>query len=73
MTLKTFNVDGNVYSKFSNFCKEHGISMSRQIQLFMESQIEEEPEAKKEYLEKLERIRKGKFISVKSFAERYRL
>ena len=39
----------------------------------MQSIIETEPEAKKEYLEKLERIRKGKFISVKNFAERYGL
>ena len=73
MVLKTFNVQEEVYSKFSHFCKEHGISMSKQIQIFMESQVEEEPEAKKEYLEKLERIRKVKFIRVKSFAERYGL
>ncbi len=73
MAIKTFNVDENIYFKFSNFCKEHGISMSRQIQLFMESQIEQEPEAKKGYLEKLEKLRKGKFIRVKSFAERYGL
>jgi len=73
MVLKTFNVEEAVYSKFSHFCKEHGISMSKQIELFMESQIEEEPEAKKEYLEKLERIRKGNFIRVSSFTERYGL
>jgi len=73
MVLKTFNVQEAVYNKFSRFCREHGISMSKQIDLFMESQIEEKPEAKKEYLEKLERIRKGKFIRVKSFAERYGL
>ena len=73
MVIKTFNVNGDVYLKFSTFCKEHGISMSKQIQIFMESQVEDEPETKKEYLEKLERIRKGKFIKVKSFAERYGL
>lgn len=71
MALKTFNIREEVYRKFSHFCKEHGISMSKQIELFMESYIE--PEAKKEYLEKLERVRKGKFIRVKSFAERYGL
>ena len=73
MVLKTFNVQEQTYHKFSKFCKEHGISMSKQIELFMQSVIETEPEAKKEYLERLERIRKGKFISVKSFAERYGL
>lgn len=73
MVLKTFNVEEEVYSKFSKFCKEYGISMSRQIQLFMESMIEQEPEAKKKYLEKLNRIRNGKFIKVNNFAERYGL
>ena len=33
--------------------------------------MKKQQEEKKEYLEKLERIRKGKFIRVKSFAERY--
>ncbi|MBN2051898.1 hypothetical protein JW756_00160 [Candidatus Woesearchaeota archaeon] len=73
MALKTFNVQEDVYNKFSNFCKGHGVSMSKQIEMFMESMLEEEPEAKQEYLEKLERIRKGKFIRVKSFADRYGL
>ena len=73
MAIKTFNVNQDVYVKFSAFCKEHGMSMSKQIQMFMESQVEDEPEAKREYLQKLERIRKGKFIKVKSFAERYGL
>ncbi len=73
MALKTFNVQEEVYSKFSSFCKGHGVSMSKQVEMFMESMLEEEPEAKKEYLEKLERIRKGKFIRVKSFADRYGL
>ena len=73
MALKTFNVQEEVYSKFSNFCKGHGVSMSKQVEMFMESMLEEEPEAKQEYLEKLERIRKGKFTRVKSFADRYGL
>ena len=73
MVLKTFNVQAEVYDKFSSFCKEHGISMSKQVEFFMESVVEEEPEAKKEYLRKLDRIRKGKFILTKSFAERYGL
>ena len=73
MVLKTFNVEEDVYKQFSRFCKEHGLSMSRQVQLFMQSQVVDEPEAKREYLEKLQRIRKGKFIAVKSFAQRYDL
>ena len=73
MAMKTFSVGEEVYSKFSKFCKEHGINMSRQIELFMESMIEQEPEAKREYLEKLDKIRNGKFIKVSNFAERYGL
>ena len=71
MVIKTFSVNEIIYNKFSSFCKEHGISMSKQIEMFMGSFIDNEPEAKKEYLEKLERIKKGKFISVKNFAEKY--
>lgn len=73
MALKTFNVQEETYDKFSGFCKEHGISMSKQVEIFMQSMVEEEPEAKREYLKKLERIRRGKFVHVKSFAERYGL
>jgi len=47
--------------------------MSKQIEMFMISMTEEEPKAKQEYLEKLERIRKGKFIRVDNFANRYGL
>lgn len=73
MALKTFNVQEETYDKFSSFCKGHGVSMSKQVEMFMESMLEEEPEAKREYLEKLERIRKGRFIRLKSFADRYGL
>ena len=47
--------------------------MSRQVELFMESMIEQEPEAKREYLEKINKIRKGKFIKIGNFAEKYDL
>lgn len=76
MVLKTFNVQEAVYKKFSNFCKGHGISMSKQVEMFMESFIGEEPEAKKEYLKKLDRIRKQKTIQVGSLEDlqnRYKL
>lgn len=74
MVLKTFNVQENVYGKFSHFCKEQGISMSKQIEMFMEAMIEEEPEAKEEYLQKLDRIRKQKTIligNLENFKRRY--
>ena len=71
MALKTFNIEEGVYRKFSDICKGNGMSMSKQVEFFMKSVVEEEPEVKKEYLQKLERIRKGKFIRVHIFAGRY--
>jgi antitoxin component of RelBE/YafQ-DinJ toxin-antitoxin module len=74
MVLKTFNVDKDIYQEFSSFCKSHGISMSKQISLFMQSQVEDEPKAKKEYLKKLNRIRKQKSIHIgnlEDFRKRY--
>ena len=35
MTIKSFNVEDETYTKFSNYCKGNGISMSRQIDFFM--------------------------------------
>jgi len=69
MVLKTFNVQEEVYKRFSSFCKQHGISMSRQVQFFMESMVEEDPEAKQEYLKRLERIRRQKTIPIRSLEE----
>jgi hypothetical protein len=73
MVLKTFNVDADTFSKFSAACKENGLSMSKQIQFFMQSMVEEEPNVRAEYQEKLDRIRKGAFIRVDSIAQRYGL
>lgn len=73
MVLKTFNVEEAVYHKFSAMCKEYGISMSKQVETFMRAMTEQEPKARKEYLERLDRIRQGKFIPVNSLAERYKL
>ena len=64
MALKTFNLDDETYRKFSEYCRENGISMSKQINIFIKTQLEEDPKVREEYLRKLERIRKGKFIRV---------
>ncbi len=64
MVLKTFNLDDETYKKFSEFCKENGLSMSKQIDFFIKAQIEESPKIRVEYLKKLETIRRGKFIKV---------
>jgi len=71
MVLKTFNIDEQTYKSFSEFCREHGISMSKQIEIFIKCQIEEEPKIRKEYLEKLDKIRKGNFVKVTDFKKRY--
>ena len=68
MVLKTFNLEPETHAKFANFCKEHGISMSKQINLFINAQIAEEPKVREEYLKKLKNISKhGKFIKFNSF------
>lgn len=73
MALKTFNISPVIYKRFYEACKRHGISMSKQVELFMASQVETEPKARKEYLARLGVIRKGKFISVDRFSKRYGL
>ncbi|MEM4398088.1 MAG: hypothetical protein QW757_05715 [Candidatus Woesearchaeota archaeon] len=76
MALKTFNIDETIYKKFSDICKKNGMSMSKQIEFFMRSIVEYEPEAKKEYLEKLNKFRQQPNIeigTIKEFRERYGL
>ncbi|MFH1971867.1 MAG: hypothetical protein ABIJ18_00130 [archaeon] len=70
MVLKTFNVEEKTYKKFSKYCKENGFSMSKQVQIFMQAQIEEEPKLKESYLRKIERLSKhGEFIEFKNIEE----
>lgn len=57
MVLKTFNLDEDVYKKFSEFCKEHGISMSKQVNIFIQSQLEQKPSVREGYLNKLKKMR----------------
>jgi len=66
MVLKTFNLNEETYKKFSEFCRENGISMSKQVDIFIKAQLEEKPKVREEYLRKLEAIRKGRFIKVKN-------
>ena len=47
--------------------------MSKQIEMFMKSRVEEKEEVREEYLQKLEEIRRGKFIRVDDFAKQYSL
>ena len=70
MVLKTFNLNEETYKKFSKFCKENGISMSKQIELFIRSQIEDEPEVRPEYVKRLRGIKKeGKYSRIFSSVE----
>ena len=71
MVLKTFNLDEDVYKKFSEFCREYGLSMSKQVNIFINSQIADKEEVREEYLKKLEKIRKGRFVKVDDFKKRY--
>ena len=69
MAIKTFNVDEETYKRFAQFCKENGISMSKQIEFFMKSRVEKKEEVREEYLQKLEEIRRGRFIRVDDINE----
>jgi len=69
MVLKTFNVEEKTHKKFAKFCKERGISMSKQIELFMESQIGEEQDVKPSYLKKLNKIRESKYHKANTVAD----
>ena len=40
MALKTFNVDHEVYQKFSEHCKREGISMSKRIENFLKAEVD---------------------------------
>jgi len=74
MVIKTFNLEEDVYNKFADFCKEHGFSMSKQVNIFIKAQIETAPKVREEYLKKLEAIRKGRFIkigSIDDFKKKY--
>lgn len=71
MVLKTFSLDEEVYRKFSEFCRENGINMSKQVEMFIQSQMAENPKVRDEYLRKLELIRKGRFVKVDDFKKRY--
>ena len=74
MALKTFNIAEDVYKTYSKFCKEYGISMSKQVETFMRWQIDDEPKAREDYLKRLDRIRKQRTIHVgglKDFKKRF--
>lgn len=76
MSIKSFNVEDDTYKRFSEYCKDSGISMSKQIEFFMKSVIEDEPEVKQEYIDKINRIRKQKSIHIgglEDFKKRYGL
>tara|TARA_Y100000310_G_scaffold342051_1_gene443528 strand:- start:568 stop:801 length:234 start_codon:yes stop_codon:yes gene_type:complete len=74
MVLKTFNVEEKTYKKFSKFCKEEGISMSKQVDFFMQFVIEKEPKVRQAYLEKLKRLREQATVHIgglNDFKKRY--
>lgn len=39
-TLKTFNLDSELYREFSEHCKRHGISMSKRVENFIRRELE---------------------------------
>lgn len=39
MALKTFNVDEKMYERYSKHCKKEGISMSKQVDKFIQEEL----------------------------------
>jgi hypothetical protein len=39
LALKTFNLDERVYKQYSAYCKERGISMSKQVEGFISREL----------------------------------
>jgi len=64
MVLKTFNLDEKTYKKFSRYCRERGISMSKQVDLFIKAQLEIIREEEKKIQNKIGIKRKDKIIRV---------
>ena len=62
MAIKTFSIDDKIYKKYSKFCKENGINMSKQIEFFISSQLAENSKNRNKYLDKIKAVRKGKFV-----------
>ena len=56
MALKTFNIDAEVYSEFSKYCKKHGISMSKKIEKFISNQMYKMRSDVKTAVEKVQEI-----------------
>ena len=57
MVLKTFNLDEKVYAEFSEFCKENGLSMSKQVNLFIQAQMSGKVGERNKLLDKLKKMR----------------
>ena len=57
MALKTFNIDAEVYDEFSKHCKKNGISMSKKVEKFIASEIENLKSGDKEMRDKVEEER----------------
>ncbi len=58
MVLKTFNLNEEIYKKFSEHCKKHGISMSKRIENFIRAELDR-LKIGINLIEKAERVEKG--------------
>ncbi|MEK6908658.1 MAG: DUF6364 family protein [Nanoarchaeota archaeon] len=39
MSIKTFNIEEEVYKQFSAYCKKNGISMSKRVENFLKEEV----------------------------------
>ncbi len=71
MVLKTFNLNEEIYKKFSEYCKKQGISMSKKVENFIRAELERLKIGINiiEKAEKVEKIETGKKVGELKNAE----
>ncbi len=60
MGIKTFNIDEEIYNEYRKLCKANGLSMSKQIEIFLASQVAKGKQRRK-LKDQLEGTKKGEF------------
>lgn len=67
MVLKTFNVDKEVYERYSKHCKKNGVSMSKKVDAFLRRELDRVMDMRG--MELREDVIKGKIsLDTKEFA-----
>jgi len=69
----SLDINNELYHKFELMCEKLGTTPVEEIETFILSVLEDDKEITEEYRQKLDNIRKGKFIKINNFAEHFGL